>query len=129
MNLEKAMVVLKDKGWLDNRELAVKVKVKQVRKINPDNPDRPLSYAFQAEAYLTISGDKVYMIQHGMLGKPQKVLLEGTIGDMVAFDVDKGPMGLSKSVQVANHEARYQMIVMKKYGDMLEKMQAVAMKP
>jgi hypothetical protein len=129
MKQNQVIEVMKGESYLDDRELFVKTQVKQVRRVNPKNPDRPITSAFSAEAYLSICEDKLYLVQHGMLGKPQKVLFEAAFSDLTVFEITKGPMGLSKDVQIANHEARFQMIVMHKNKDKLEKVQQAALKP
>lgn len=128
MKSDLVIELMKSQSYLDERELYVKTQVKQVRRVNPKNPDRPTTTPFSAEAYLSIGKDKLFLIQHGMLGKPQKVLFEALFADLISFEISKGPLGLSKDVQIANHEARFQMLVMHKNKDMLEKVQRVALK-
>lgn len=85
-----------------------------------------MTTAFVAEAYLTVCEDRLYLVRHGMLGKPNTLLFEADFSDLIDFEIKKGPMGLSKDVQIANHEMRYQMLVMHKNKDMLEAIQKVA---
>jgi hypothetical protein len=127
MKKDQVVQLLKAKSYLDDRLLFVKTQVKQIRKINPKNPERPITTSFSAEAYLAIGEDTLYLVQHGMLGKPNKLLFEARFTDLISFEISKGPMGLSKDVQIANHEVRYQMLVMHKNKDMLEKMHEVAL--
>jgi hypothetical protein len=124
---DQVVQLLKAKSYLDDRLLFMKTQVKQIRKINPKNPERPITTSFSAEAYLAIGEDTLYLVQHGMLGKPNKLLFEARFTDLISFEISKGPMGLSKDVQIANHEVRYQMLVMHKNKDMLEKMHEVAL--
>jgi hypothetical protein len=127
MKKDQVVQLLKAKSYLDDRLLFMKTQVKQIRKINPKNPERPITTSFSAEAYLAIGEDTLYLVQHGMLGKPNKLLFEARFTDLISFEISKGPMGLSKDVQIANHEVRYQMLVMHKNKDMLEKMHEVAL--
>ncbi|MCF7932010.1 MAG: hypothetical protein K9K93_02465 [Acholeplasmataceae bacterium] len=120
MKQNQVIEIMKKESYLDDRELFVKTQVKQVRRVNPKNPDRPITSTFSAEAYLSVGKDTLYLVQHGMLGKPQKVLFEAPFSDVTVFEITKGPMGLSKDVQIANHEARFQMLVMHKNKEQLE---------
>jgi len=122
MNKEEVIELLKDAKQLDDRHLFVKTQVKQSLKIDPKTPNRPLRLAENFEAYLTICGQKLFLIQHSMMGKPTKVRFEAHFGDLIAFEMKKGPLGLSKDVQIANHEMRYQMLVMLKNKDQAQRL-------
>jgi hypothetical protein len=122
MKKEEIIDILKAANQIDDRNLFVKAQVRQSLKIDPKNPKRPLRLTENFEAYLSICNNKLYLIQHSMMGKPIKVRFESEFKDLIAFEMKKGPLGLSKDVQIANHEMRYQMLVMLKNKEQAQRL-------
>ncbi len=52
MKQNQVIEIMKKESYLDDRELFVKTQVKQVRRMNPKESDRPYHQHVSAEAYL-----------------------------------------------------------------------------